>query len=185
MQETKLTRKQQAFVDEYLVDLNGTQAAIRAGYSQRSAKQLADSLLKKPHVADAVNAAILDRQDRTKITQDRVLEEMARIAFANMGDFITIDETGTPILDFSRANNVKLASVAQITQEVYMEGRGEDAVPVKKTVFKLHDKGKHLEMLGRHLGLFARDNVTTEMPWEKWMETIEREEGSDDEADLD
>src|SRR5690606_14509916 len=76
-----LTAKQRRFVEEYLIDLNATQAAIRAGYSSRTAGQIGDENLKKPQIAAAVQAAQAERSARTQITQDRVLTELARIAF--------------------------------------------------------------------------------------------------------
>ena len=81
-----LTAKQQRFVDEYLVDLNATQAALRAGYSPRSARSIGPELLEKPAVAQAVAAAVGERAGRTGITQDRVVEELSNIAFAQAGD---------------------------------------------------------------------------------------------------
>lgn len=78
-----LTPKQQRFVDEYLVDLNATQAAIRSGYSRRSAAEQGHDLLRKPQVAAAVQAGQAARAERTGITADRVLTELARIAFAD------------------------------------------------------------------------------------------------------
>ena len=81
-----LTPKQARFVQEYLIDLNATQAAIRAGYSARTADKIGPELLGKTSVAQAVQAAIQDRQSRTAITQDRVLGELAAVAFEGASD---------------------------------------------------------------------------------------------------
>lgn len=78
-----LTDKQKAFVAEYLVDLNATQAAIRAGYSSKTAARIAVELLNKTQVAAAIQQAQAQREKRTLITADRVLTELARIAFAD------------------------------------------------------------------------------------------------------
>ena len=76
----KLTPKQQRFVDEYLIDLNATQAAIRAGYSPKSAGRFAQELLLKTHIAQAIEQAKAERSERTKITQDDVLKMWHNLA---------------------------------------------------------------------------------------------------------
>jgi len=158
--ETKkrsLPPKQAQFVKEYLIDLNATQAAIRAKYSPKTASRIGPELLGKTWVAEAIQKEMDKRAKRTEITADRVLQELAKIGFANISDFVTLQGSGVPALDFSRADDAKLAAVSEITQDTYTEGRGDDAVTVKKTKFKLHDKVKALQHLGNHLGLF-REN---------------------------
>ena len=78
----KMTDKQKAFVQEYLIDLNATQAAIRAGYSRKNASRIAIELLNKTHVSKALGAAMKKRQERTEITQDMIVRELAKVAFA-------------------------------------------------------------------------------------------------------
>ena len=84
----KLTAKQQCFVDEYLIDLNATQAAIRAGYSVRNADKIGSELLGKTRVQEAVSARMAERSRRTGINQDRVVLELAKIAFVKMTDLV-------------------------------------------------------------------------------------------------
>ena len=86
----KLTAKQKKFVEEYLIDLNATQAAIRAGYSTESAKEIGCENLTKPNVKVEIDKAIAERSRRTGINQDRVLRELAKIAFVNPGDEIKL-----------------------------------------------------------------------------------------------
>lgn len=81
-----LTAKQKAFVDEYLVDLNATQAAIRAGYSEKTAYAIANENLTKPEIAKAIQKAMENREKRTEITQDRVVQEIADNAFRPASD---------------------------------------------------------------------------------------------------
>lgn len=81
-----LTAKQSRFVDEYLVDLNATQAAVRAGYSAKTAEQQAYQLLQKTSVQEAITQAKQAREQRTQITADLVLREVASIALAPLGD---------------------------------------------------------------------------------------------------
>lgn len=82
-----LTAKQERFVQEYLVDLNATQAAIRAGYSERRASELGYQLLQKTTVRNAIQKAIQDRSQRTEVTQDQVVEELKTVAFAQAADY--------------------------------------------------------------------------------------------------
>ena len=82
-----LTEKQKRFVAEYLVDLNATQAAIRAGYSERTANRIGAENLTKPDIQAAVKAAIEDRAKRTEVTQDMVVEELRKVAFAKAADY--------------------------------------------------------------------------------------------------
>lgn len=82
-----LTRKQQLFVQEYLVDLNGAQAAIRAGYSKKTASVIAAENLSKPYLSQAIQKAFAERSRRTQVTQDRVIQEYARIAFSDISNY--------------------------------------------------------------------------------------------------
>ena len=83
----RLTDKQKRFVAEYLVDLNATQAAIRAGYSKKTADRIGPELLGKTCVLEEVQKAMADREKRTEITQDRVLNELGKVAFAKAADY--------------------------------------------------------------------------------------------------
>lgn len=83
-----MTKKQKRFVEEYLIDLNATQAAIRAGYKAENARQLANENLTKPYIAAAIDRAMAERSKRTGINQDRVIQELARIAFVKITDGI-------------------------------------------------------------------------------------------------
>ena len=79
----KLTKKQQQFVLEYLKDLNATQAAIRAGYSKNSAKEIGYENLTKPHIKEKIDEAMINRSERVKMTADDVLREIRDLAFRN------------------------------------------------------------------------------------------------------
>ena len=92
MAQRKLNPKQQRFVDEYLIDLNATQAAIRAGYSPKTATAIASENLSKPSISAAIACAMAERSKRTGITQDRILEELAKVAFIKLTDIV--DDTG-------------------------------------------------------------------------------------------
>ena len=149
-----LTPKQQRFVEEYLIDLNATQAAIRAGYSEKTAYSVGHENLKKPEIQKAIQEAQNKLSERTEITQDMVLQELAKIGFSNMLDYMTITNGGDLVPDFSALTKDQAAAISEVTIEQYMEGRGEDAQEVKKIKFKLSDKRAALVDMGRHLGMF-------------------------------
>ena len=88
----KLTEKQKRFVEEYLIDLNATQAAIRAGYSPNTAKDIGCENLAKPNIRACIDKEIAERSKRTGINQDRVIRELARLAFVNANDVIDMEE---------------------------------------------------------------------------------------------
>ena len=151
----KLTAKQERFVAEYLVDLNATQAAIRAGYSPRTAKQMGTENLAKPVLAAAIQKAMAERGKRTEIEADAVIRELAKIGFANMLDYITIGKDGDPYVDLSKLTREQAAAIGEVTVEDFTDGRGEGARDVRRVKFKLADKRGALVDLGRHFGLFT------------------------------
>jgi phage terminase small subunit len=150
------------FVEEYLIDLNLTQAAIRAGYSPKTANQIGEETIKKPHVAAAIAERMKARQERLEITQDMVLRELAKLGFANMLDYMRpslVD--GSPTLDFSNITRDQAAALAEVTVEEFMDGKGDSARPVRRTKFKLADKRGALVDIGKHIGMFVDRSIVT------------------------
>ena len=154
---TGLSPKRVRFVEEYQVDLNGTQAAIRAGYSARTANPQAARLLANVSIQAALTAAQEARSRRTAITADRVVRELALIGLANMADYMARTAQGDPYLDFGALTRDQAAALQEVTVEDYLDGRGEDARAVRRVKFKLHDKRAALVDLGRHFGLFRNE----------------------------
>jgi phage terminase small subunit len=148
-----VTPKQARFVEEYLLDLNATQAAIRAGYSRKRAGARGYLLMRHPDVAAAVTAAQHERSRRTAITAGQVLIELARIAFADLRDFVEWDDTKIEILSSKDLSTDAARAVAEVT---YSKSGGATKV-------KLHDKKAALEALARHLGLF-KDRIEVSAP---------------------
>ena len=107
----KLTPKQSTFVAEYLVDLNATQAAIRAGYSEKTANEQGSRLLANVKITDAIADAMANRAERTEITQDRVLRELARLGFSDLRKTMT---QGGALLDPQDWDDDTAASIAAI-----------------------------------------------------------------------
>jgi phage terminase small subunit len=146
----KLTPKQQRFIEEYLVDLNATQAAIRAGYSPSTAKEQGCQNLSKLNVKNAIDQALAEMSRRTGINQDRVLLELAKIAFLNPVDVIDMD-AATLKGDANRDDTAAIASVKVKRIPT------EDGDIVEREV-RTYDKLKALEQIGRHLGMW-KDNI--------------------------
>ena len=148
-----LTPKQSLFVREYLVDLNATQAAIRAGYSEKTAGVIGQENLNKPYIKEAIQEAMDKRANKVEITADRVLEEIARLAFFDPRKFFNPDGSPIPIQDLD--DNTAMALAGMDVMEEF-EGSGSDRVFVGYTKkFKLTDKRASLELLGKHLKLFT------------------------------
>lgn len=155
-----LTPKQQRFVSEYLIDLNATAAAIRAGYSQRTAYSTGHDCLKKPEIAAAIQAAMKEREQRTHITQDRVLQELARLAFSDIRRAFNDDGTLKAPKDMDADTAAALAGI-DTTSEVRRSDDGSGAATVITKKIKVFDKGTALTLAMRHLGMLTdRAEVT-------------------------
>lgn len=156
-----MTPKQQRFVEEYLVDLNATQAAIRAGYSEKTAGAIGAENLTKPEISAAIAAKREELAKNCAVSAERVIRELALIGFANMKDYLSITSGGDPFIDLSNLTRDQAAAIAEVTVEDFTEGRGDDARDVRRVKFKLADKKGALVDLGRHLKLFT-DKVEVE-----------------------
>lgn len=152
-----LTKKQKLFVEEYLIDLNATQAAIRAGYSPDTAGQIGEQNLKKLEIKTHIDKAIAERSRRTGISQDRVLRELAKIAFVNAADVINTEDATIK----ADANVDDTAAIQSVKVKSFGEGGIEREI-------KMADKLKALELLGKHLGMYQNNlSVTVETTSQK------------------
>jgi phage terminase small subunit len=154
----KLTNKQELFIAEYCIDCNASRAAIAAGYAKDSAKEMGYENLTKPHVASKVRQRLLEMASRAEITAGSVLRELALMAFADMGQYNSVDEDGAVRLDFRGMGPDGMRAVKKIKQEVMMIGDANDRMPILKTEFELYDKQVALDKLMRYMGLYAKDN---------------------------
>ena len=163
----KLTAKQQRFCDEYLIDLNVTQAAIRAGYSKKTANEQGARLLVNVSIQKKISELQKEREKRTEITQDSVLHELALIAFAKASDYAKVVEKDAmvevegnmiPVLD-ENGNPVKYRTVEPILTDELTEDQKKAIAVIKKGrdgfEIKPYSKIQALELLGRHLGMFT------------------------------
>ena len=158
-----LNDRQKRFVEEYLVDLNATEAAKRAGYSEKTAYSIGFENLKKPEIHEAIQQAKDARAERTEITQDMVLKELAKIAFANGTDFAKVVCRDVPMTTVDDDGNLQTVMKRQQLVEV----RDTDTISLEKRAaisgikegkygieVSSYDKVKALELLGKHLGMF-------------------------------
>lgn len=162
-----LTPKQQRFCDEYLIDLNATQAAIRAGYSEKTAYRTGADNLRKPQIEEYIAKRQKELSRSTEITQERVIKELALIAFSNNADYAhvvekkmkaevggalvdVLDEDGKPVM----YRTVEPVLTEELTEEqkraLAVIKKGREGLEVKSC-----DKVKALELLGKHLGIFT------------------------------
>jgi len=146
-----LTDKQALFVQEYLVDLNATQAAKRAGYSDPN---IGRQLITKHNISKAIQKAFKKREKRTQITADRTVKELAKIAYLDPRKFF--DENGhlKHVAELDDDTAAALAGMDVITKY----SKDEDAEPEFIKKVKIADKLKALESLGKHQGIYEKDN---------------------------
>ena len=167
--ENELTPKQRAFVREYLIDLNATQAAIRAGYSEDTARAIGAENLTKPDIASAIEAAMKSRSERTDITADRVLKELAKIGFADIRKAVKwqsamITEEDNPdggdiaVIKTVVTNTVQMVASEELDDETAAAIAEVSQNATGGVKIKLHDKRAALVDIGRHLGMF-KDRV--------------------------
>lgn len=153
----KLNPKQQRFCEEYIIDLNATQAALRAGYCANTVNKSGPANLVKVGIRDEICRLKAKRSERTEIKVDDVVWELAKIGFSNLADYMTVDEDGEMHLkDFEQIDRSKLAAVESIKVNMTRNKDGEREYIT--TQFKLHSKINALEQLGKHLGIYERDN---------------------------
>lgn len=152
----QLNEKQKRFCEEYLVDLNTTQAAIRAGYSKKTAYSQGHDLLKKPEVSQYIQALRLEQQKRTGIESDAVVRETAKLAFSDVRGLF--NEEGT-LLPPSEWPDELAGAIAGIDVVETSTGKGNETTFDYVKKIKLWDKNSALEKLMKHLGAYEKDNI--------------------------
>ena len=145
----KLTPKQKTFCEEYLVDLNGTQAAIRAGSSEKAAKEQGARLLTYANVKSALQGLMGKRSDRTQVKADDVVNELRLIGFSRLDNYLEWTASGVKLKSSEDLTDDQIACVVEIQESIT-----EKSNNIK---FKLGDKLKALELLGKHLGMFKEN----------------------------
>ena len=143
------------FAREYIKDLNGTRAAIAAGYSKKGARVTGSKLLSNPNVQSLLRELTEKQAIKLDLSAEVVLDELKKMGLSNMMDYIETTADGGAVVDLSALTRDHAAAVQEVTVDTYMDGKGEDAREVKRIKFKLADKNRSLELLGKHLKLFT------------------------------
>ncbi len=145
----KLTHKQQRFVEEFMVDLNATQAAIRAGYSKRRASEIGYQNYRKPQIQTAIDKAREEQSRRTQITADSVLQELAFTAFLDPAGLF--DKDGNLLNIYNMPEDVRRVIAGM---DIYQKTTDEGSLCTTSKI-KITDKLKALELLGRHFKMWT------------------------------
>lgn len=158
---TALTAKQARFVAEYLCDLNATQAAIRAGYSPKTARSIGYENLTKPHIADAIADGKSGQIEEAEITAQRVLNELGRIGFADIRNLFEWSEERAAFVPSRDLTEDQAAAVASVKAETTHFTRDDGTTETKiKLELKTHDKLGALREIGKHLGIAEKHDHT-------------------------
>ena len=154
-----LTPKQAKFVEEYLVDMNATAAARRAGYAEKSAKDIGYENLTKPHIQQNLVRRQKQLQDKIHVRQDRVLLELACLAFYNVQDMVDENNVPLPVHEMSEQTARSIVSIKQTVRETTFTnpdgGQGEAVTTT--TEYKMANKDAALDKLGRHFGIYKEE----------------------------
>ena len=147
----KSAEKRVVFVREYVVDRNGTRAAIAAGYAPKSASVTSCRLLRNAKVQAEVLELTEERLNRLEVTADAVLQELAKIAFANMGDYLAVGADGSIAVNIFGITPNQAAGLADLRIDEYSSATGN----IKRTRLRIGPKTRALELLGKHLNLWS------------------------------
>lgn len=170
----KLTDKQEAFCREYLVDLNATKAAIRAGYSENTAYSIANENLNKPEISERISLLKAERMNKTQVDAEYVLRRLIEIDQMDFADILNEDHSFKPIGEWPKVWRQYLSGID--LAEMW-EGHGDDRqmVGMLKKI-KWPDKVKNLELLGKHIDVQAfkeRSEVDVTVSHEQWLDNLE------------
>lgn len=158
LRKRKLTNKQRAFIDEYLVDLNGTQSAIRAGYSAATANRIATKLLSKVVIQEKIAVKQAARAKRTQIDSDYVLKRLAAVDQMDVIDILNDDGSVKVISSWPKIwrQFISGLDISETSSTFSVEGDGEaKALAVMLKKIKWPDKVKNLELIGKHVDVQA------------------------------
>ncbi len=155
----KLNAGQLRFCQEYVIDLNGSAAAVRAGYSEKSSRELASKLLTKANIKKKIQDLQDKLAEKTGVSAEEIINELKKCGFSNIQDYI---KGGNLVVDLSKIPREQAAAVEAIKIEETITMVNDKPVTRVKTTFKMVDKISALEKLGRHAGIFEKDNKQKE-----------------------
>lgn len=150
-----LNPRQALFVDHYMIHYNATQAAKDAGYSKHTAYSQGHDLLKHPEIKAEITRRRAElAANLSDLSEERIKREIATLAFSNMKDYAPMFGSGTPAEKLALLTREQGAAVQEIVVEEFRDGRS-DWREVRRTKFKLSDKGKGLDLLARTMGMIT------------------------------
>lgn len=153
---SELTEKQKRFCQEYVIDLNATQAAIRAGYSENSANEQGCQNLAKLNIQEYISQLQQSKSEELNITQNQVLKELMKVAFGDVKNYF--DDLGR-LIDINELENDVSGSIKSVTvQQEKTELKGESFISSSLKKIESYDKLKALEIINKMLGFYAKDN---------------------------
>jgi len=151
-----LSPRERRFVEEYCANgFRGADAARAVGFTGAHVRKSADRLLKRPHIQAAIEARLRDLADGAQLRSEAILLELAKIAFADIGQVIDFSGADLRLRPANEIPGDARAAIESLKVKRYLEGQGEHAREVEVTEFKLHDKLGALEKLGRYRRLFV------------------------------
>lgn len=159
MMSDELNEKQKIFCMEYIKDLNATQAAIRAGYSEKAAGEHASRLLRDVRVSGYVDSLKRARSEECRIDAKWLLKRLAMIADFNINKFLTVGSNGLAYYDFSNATDDDWYCISEYTSDQINKGSAQEPVEVDRVRLKTMDRMKALEMIGKHIDVKAFDGA--------------------------
>lgn len=157
----KLSDKQQRFCEEYIIDLNATQAALRAGYCAKTVNPQGSQNLAKLSIQAEIQRLKDIRAKRLQISQDNVLKELSCLAFSNIKSFMDIEDDEVYFKDLSSIPDditAAIESVKVMKKTIKGKKEDDDDIELSTIQFKLCSKLNALEQVGKHLGLYEKDN---------------------------
>ena len=171
----KLTDKQEKFCNEYLIDLNATQAAVRSGYSENTAKEIGCENLTKPNIQYRITELKEELSKKIEVTPEMLTLEWKKIAFSSIAHYhkTWIDRTDFEQLTQDQKDAIQGIETRVIKKKVFVDGKDkEEIVDVEQVKISLYSKEKALENLGKRVGYYEIDN---KQKTEKEMTPDERE----------
>lgn len=153
--------KHERFAQEVAQGSSASAAYVAAGYAKNDSN--ASRLNGNEQVRARVEEILSEGAAKAGVTVQRIVDELAKVGFANMGDYLHATTGGDPFFVYDQLTDEQKAALSEVTVEDFKEGRGEDARDIRRVKFKLHDKLGALEKLGKHLGMF-KDKVELSAP---------------------
>jgi phage terminase small subunit len=150
------------FILNYLIDLNATAAARRAGYSEKTARQIGSRLLAQEDIKREIQAALDFRAEKVGVKAEEVLKELTQLAFSNMNNYIDVNEDGTVRLNLAKTTLAQRGCIKELVIEEIAEGKGKAAKSCRRVRFKLYDKRQALVNLADHFKLFRPEDESRE-----------------------